>query len=63
MSHRVLRWPMERRLGLLLQTPAHRVLRVLQVTQAQWVAADAMASAHPMTAPRARPAPAEALAA
>ena len=45
MSHRVLRWPVERRLGMLLQTPAHRVVRVQQVTLAQWAAADALASA------------------
>lgn len=47
MIQQVLRWPVERRLGLLLQTPAHRVVRVLQVTQAQWVAADALTSVHP----------------
>lgn len=45
MSHRVLRWPVERRLVRLLQTPAHRVVRVQQVTMAQWAAAGTLASA------------------
>lgn len=45
MDARRLRWPVERRLDLLLQTPAHRVLRVLRVTQAQWEAADALTAA------------------
>ena len=32
-----LRWPRRvRSLGALLQTPAHRVVRVLQVTQSHW---------------------------
>lgn len=60
MSHRVLRWPVERRLDVLLQTPAHRVVRVLQVTQAQWATADALATAHGMPAPRSRRTPAAA---
>ncbi|SFP77244.1 hypothetical protein [Variovorax sp. 770b2] len=30
------KWPQARSLGMLLQSPAHRVLRVLRVTQAQW---------------------------
>ena len=51
MTHRVLRWPVERRLGLLLQTPAHRVVRVLQVTQAHWAIADARASVLVTTSP------------
>lgn len=46
MTQRVLRWPVERHLVMLLQTPAHRVVRVLQVTQAQWAAANALACAH-----------------
>ncbi|MBB1604129.1 hypothetical protein [Variovorax sp. UMC13] len=54
MTHRVLRWPVERRLGLLLQTPAHRVVRVLQVTQAHWATADALTSVHAPTPPRPR---------
>lgn len=54
MTHRVLRWPAERRLGLLLQTPAHRVVRVLQVTQAHWATADALASVNEPTPSRAR---------
>jgi hypothetical protein len=29
-------WPRVRPLGLLLQTPAHRVTHVLQVTQSNW---------------------------
>lgn len=31
-----LMWPQARPLGLLLQSPAHRVLRVQLVTQAHW---------------------------
>lgn len=54
MTHRVLRWPVERRLGLLLQTPAHRVVRVLQVTQAHWAIADARASVLVPTSPQPR---------
>ncbi|WP_435471727.1 hypothetical protein [Variovorax sp. GB1P17] len=30
------KWPRARSLGLLLQSPAHRVLRVLLVTQSHW---------------------------
>ncbi|QNK70364.1 hypothetical protein [Variovorax sp. PAMC26660] len=30
------KWPQARSLGLLLQSPAHRVLRVLLVTQNHW---------------------------
>jgi len=29
-------WPRPRPLGLLLQSPAHRVVRVLLVTQTHW---------------------------
>jgi hypothetical protein len=29
-------WPRARALGLLLQSPAHRVVRVLLVTQSHW---------------------------
>lgn len=29
-------WPQARTLGLMLQSPAHRVLRVLLVTQTHW---------------------------
>lgn len=35
MSH-ALRWPRVRPLGVLLQSPAHRVVRVLHVTQSHW---------------------------
>ncbi|MFH0132930.1 hypothetical protein [Variovorax sp. EL159] len=31
-----LKWPKARSLGLLLQSPAHRVVRVLLVTQTHW---------------------------
>lgn len=31
-----LRWPRVRPLVTLLQSPAHRVMRVLQVTQSNW---------------------------
>ncbi len=34
--HRSVRWPRTRSLRLLLQSPAHCVLRVLLVTQAHW---------------------------
>jgi|GEM_PF-1702062 len=30
------KWPQARSLGMLLQSPAHRVLRVLLTTQAHW---------------------------
>lgn len=30
------KWPRGRSLGLLLQSPAHRVLRVLLVTRSHW---------------------------
>jgi len=30
------KWPQARSLDMLLQSPAHRVLRVLLVTQAHW---------------------------
>jgi len=30
------RWPRTRPLGVLLQSPAHRVMRVLLVTQTHW---------------------------
>jgi hypothetical protein len=36
MPHSRPQWPQVRSLGLLLQSPAHRVLRVLLVTQAHW---------------------------
>jgi hypothetical protein len=36
MRRATLKWPQARSLGLLLQSPAHRVLRVLLVTQAHW---------------------------
>lgn len=36
MQQQVSRWPRLRSLGQLLQSPAHRVVRVLQVTQAHW---------------------------
>ncbi|MDN4589688.1 hypothetical protein DBA29_14425 [Xenophilus aerolatus] len=35
-AHRSLRWPRRRSLGQLLQSPAHQVVRVLHVTQANW---------------------------
>ncbi|MDM0052811.1 hypothetical protein [Variovorax sp. J22R115] len=31
-----MRWPRVRPLVVLLQSPAHRVMRVLHVTQSQW---------------------------
>jgi hypothetical protein len=31
-----MRWPQARPLVVLLQSPAHRVMRVLHVTQANW---------------------------
>jgi hypothetical protein len=34
--HRTLRWAHRRTLGQLLQSPAHQVVRVLHVTQANW---------------------------
>ncbi|HWT18892.1 MAG TPA: hypothetical protein VN280_08250 [Variovorax sp.] len=36
MQHPTPVWPRPRPLGLLLQSPAHRVLRVLLVTQNHW---------------------------
>jgi len=36
MSRPVPRWPRIRSLGQMLQSPAHRVVRVLLVTQAHW---------------------------
>lgn len=36
MSRPELRWPRVRPLGMLLQLPAHRVMRVLHVTQSHW---------------------------
>jgi hypothetical protein len=36
LDSRLLHRPQARPLGLLLQSPAHRVLRVLQVTQTHW---------------------------
>jgi hypothetical protein len=36
LESRLPRWPQVRPLGLLLQSPAHRVVRVLQVTQTNW---------------------------
>ncbi|MBW8717319.1 MAG: hypothetical protein JF629_16240 [Variovorax paradoxus] len=36
MQHPAPVWPRPRPLGLLLQSPAHRVVRVLLVTQTNW---------------------------
>jgi hypothetical protein len=35
-----LRWPRVRPLVVLLQSPAHRVMRVLHVTQSHWLVED-----------------------
>jgi hypothetical protein len=40
MQRAVLRWPRARPLVVLLQSPAHRVLRVLHVTQSNWQVQD-----------------------